>query len=126
MKNQPEIQPQDLENITRRFVSRHQAIPPTPRDTLAVLRQAAEARKDSPGQGWIHLLTRGLIAVAVCAALALGIWSLELREKGAVAQADQSEADLGLDLADWDLEFDAIYKDLDLTIANMNVEEASL
>jgi len=111
----PDIHPDDeaLLKATRGFASRRLDIPPTPRDTLAVLRQAAEQQRAAANPaGW----TWWRWAVAACVALVLLVlagrgWMPDERPTNNLAAA-VVDADPGLDLADWDLEVDALMNDL--------------
>jgi len=103
----------DLEPMARQFASRHLDIPPTPRDTMALLQQAAEKQKDRPGNFHpVRLFIRSAIAIAACIALILAIGRFHPGKNTLASATATDTPDLGLDLADWDMEFDAIYADL--------------
>lgn len=117
------------ERRTRGITSRRMDIPPTPRDTLAVLRQAAEVERDRPVISWLPAgVTRAVMSVAVALLVFAGIWWLSgpapqsgtpLAEETAVFIADP-----GLDLADWDLEFEAVWEEIDQTLTALETEDA--
>lgn len=125
----PDIHPDDetVLNATRGFASRRLDIPPTPRDTLAVLRQAAEQQRAAARPG-------GLIwwrwAAATCSVLVLLLLAGRVWMPGEHVTKDLHVAavdvDLGLDLVDWDLEVDALMIDLQTSLDAFTSVDAQL
>jgi len=117
----------DLEKAAWRFASRRMDIPPTPRDTMAVLRAAAEQQRSSSTAPVTPPLIHGLLALAACAVLLVAVWFYDRETPTApIASTAMTNPDLGLDLADWDLEFDAIYADLSESLETVEGEGNTL
>lgn len=110
---------ENLLQATRGLASRHTEVPPTPRDTIAVLRQAAEQQREQSATGlFAPFLRRFSVMAALLIIAAAGWWALrpDLSPTAPATTADAElppASDLGLDLADWDLEFEAILSELD-------------
>ncbi|HMO05241.1 MAG TPA: hypothetical protein PKC67_12310 [Kiritimatiellia bacterium] len=106
---------EDLLHTTRHAASRHLDVPPTPRDTLAVLRQAAEATaNDAPMASWFPWL-RGAIAALAVITLALGfdlLRSPPATTPVAIVQSAPAAIDPGIDLAEWNVELESLFDDV--------------
>jgi len=117
-----------LLNATRQVVARRTAIPPTPRDTLAVLRAAAEVRQEERSASfwpaWLRPQAAMTLAAAALAAAVL-FWPGGPAPEVPIATA-ALPSELGLDLADWDVEFDALFSRLDQTLAALVTDDAEL
>ena len=117
----------DAERFNRPVVSRHLDIPPTPRDTLAVLRQAAELQQaKAAAPTWLAGFLRGAAALAAIALIAGA--TLYLRQTDAPVavsvavdqDSDLEDADLGVDVAAWDVEFAALLDDVDASLESFD------
>jgi hypothetical protein len=120
---------EELERRARGMTSRRTAIPPTPRDTLAVLRQAAEAQREEPAVHWLPAaLTRAVVGIATALLLFAGArWILSPAHQPEATQVTGGAGiiiDPGLDLADWELEFEAVWEEIDQTLTALETQEA--
>ncbi|HMO49749.1 MAG TPA: hypothetical protein PKE26_02385 [Kiritimatiellia bacterium] len=110
---------EQLVNDTRRALSRRMDIPPTPRDTLAVLRQAAEQRRQTTAAtGWWRAIALRPLWVAACV-LFIGLagwWSWLEPSRDATSVMTPEAIDPGFDLADWTLEFAALHDEIEQSI----------
>lgn len=118
---------EQLERRTRGLTSRRMDIPPTPRDTLAVLRQAAAAERERPAASWIFSgLARAVMGLAALLLLFAGFqwWAAPSGPEGTPLAQETAETviDPGLDLVDWDLEFEAAWDEVDETLAALEAE----
>lgn len=105
-------------DLPRHLASQHLVIPPTPRDTMAVLREAASRPgKDARSRG-MSLMPWWRWAGAVVLMIIAGWWRWpDAEQTTARAPANPAEIiysadDLGLDVADWDLEFEALWEEV--------------
>lgn len=116
MKTKPELNDEQLIEVTRGLVSRHTAIPPTPRDTLAVLRQAAEQQRETHTSTFNLFAFRWAPGLALLALAATLSWWWHAPKSSPQTANTTTELilpdDLGLDLADWELEFTALWDDV--------------
>jgi len=117
-----------LERSTRGISSRRMEIPPTPRDTLAVLRQAAETQCERRAASGLSAgLIRALLGVTAAIAFIAGAWSIlsPTHDPAAIPAVLSMEifTDPGMDLADWELEFEAIREEVDLTLTALETQE---
>lgn len=117
---------EDLLRATRHAASRHLDVPPTPRDTLAVLRQAAEATA-VPTPGW-PLWLRGAIAVLAVITLALGFDLLRSPAPTPVAVVESAPAaiDPGIDLAEWNVELETLFDDVTTSLDQLATDASDL
>ncbi len=117
---------EDLLRATRHAASRHLDVPPTPRDTLAVLRQAAEANATAQ-PGWAHWLRWSVAALAL-AALALGIDLLRTPAPTSMSVVESAPApiDPGIDLAEWNVELDTLFDDVTTTLDQLASDASDL
>lgn len=81
----------ELINATRGIISRHSDIPPTPRDTMAVLRQAAEAQQatGSVSPAWRRWAAALAMVVII---LAVGWWLRPVQPTASASVDDAFEA----------------------------------
>ena len=109
----------------RGISSRHLDIPPTPRDTMAVLRQAAEQQRElEAGISWWARIRP--MAYAACAlAVMVGLGVMQLRPTAPdLVENNAYVTDIGLDLVDWDLEIDSLMGEINQSIASLSVHDA--
>jgi hypothetical protein len=129
MKPHPSAETDPLANRARRLASRHQTIPPTPRDTLAVLMQEAERVRDQRRTATTWWLT-GKIAIPLAAAALLIAAVTIFRPPADPAHplTDQTTPatatpDLGLDTTVWDMEVASLLDALDDTLLSVAAED---
>jgi hypothetical protein len=117
---------EDLLRATRHAASRHLDVPPTPRDTLAVLRQAAEAGT-APQTGWSLWLRCSVAAIAL-AIIALGIDLVRspMPNPSAVVESTPATIDPGIDLVEWNVELDTLFDDVTSTLDQLASDESDL
>lgn len=120
MKPSHPVSDETLLEATRGLASRHTAIPPTPRDTMAVLRQAAGEQRHAPARFFLAPRMRWAAGVATLAILlTLGWW---LRPAG-----DQHPETASIAIAsEPDDEFEAFWGEINETLALLDDEEAWL
>jgi len=102
----------------RMVTSRHMDIPPTPRDTMAVLKM--EAEKLNEKRPAFSLFYRNVFAMAaVFLMLATGWLLLNSHDRAPQnsAAASTTVPDAGLDVADWDLEIESLLTEVNSSIA---------
>jgi len=117
-------QDQLLLNKTGNIVSRHQQIPPTPRDTMAVLMQAAEQQREVRSQGiFSPIFARWAVGLATIILLAFtGLHFLAPSSQQQLTAASEVEIsiDAGIDVAAWDLEIDTLMSEFDNSLASLS------
>ncbi len=111
---------------TKNILSRRQQIPPTPRDTMAVLMQAADQQLQSTSIFAPHLF-RWVTGAAAILLIAVSAWysfrpSLQKPEKVATFNSEVV-VDAGIDLADWDMEFESLLSEFDDSLTNLAGDE---
>ncbi|HMP89321.1 MAG TPA: hypothetical protein PJ991_03920 [Kiritimatiellia bacterium] len=114
----------ELDQLADKFLrtaSRNMDIPPTPRDTLAVLRQAAEKSREASNTNWF-VFGRWIATAAIILAIASGILFLQSpRQNMADSENIISGAmDIGIDLAEWDMEIESLMVEINDSIASMS------
>ena len=123
-------QDQKLVQQTKNILSRRMDIPSTPRDIHAVLMQAAEQQKQSASSSiFSSLFLRYAAGLAVIALLSFaGLWSMKSVPVESVTATSVSEAplDTGLDLAEWDLEVETLFNDVDSSLTTLAEDDTSL
>jgi hypothetical protein len=124
MKPHPSAEIDPLANRARRLASRHQAIPPTPRDTLAVLMQEAERVRDQhrAATPW-WLAWKIAIPLATAALLIAAFTVFRPPADPAPRLADHATPDLGLDTTAWDMEVTSLLEALDDTFLSVAIED---
>lgn len=109
---------------TKNFVSRHQDIPPTPRDTMAVLMQAAEQQKQEKSASiFAPYFMRWATGIAAVLLLTVaGWWTLMPSSQQNVASinVEAISVDAGIDVAEWDLEIDTLMSEFDTSLASLS------
>jgi hypothetical protein len=117
-------QDQLLLKKTGNIVSRRQHIPSTPRDTMAVLMQAAEQRHEVRAQGiFSPLFARWAVSLATVALLAFtGMYFFSLSSQQQLKTVSEVEisVDAGIDVAEWDLEIDTLMNEFDHSLASLS------
>lgn len=120
--NNHSLSDQDLALLerTRRTASRHLDVPPTPRDTLAVLRQAAEQQNEKPARSfawWARPAFAALLLGAVLAGILVRQTARQDTASAVAEAASESEPlDPGIDLAAWNVEIDALMSEVDASL----------
>lgn len=127
MNTRPPINDERLLNATRGLASRHVEIPPVPRDTLAVLRQAAEQQREASAHPWLAPWWRWAAGVTVILALVATGWWLhpgapELAQAPATDDVMESIASAN----DTDADFEAFWSEINETLVYLEDDEAWL
>ncbi len=130
--NETPLSKKEIELIdrSRHLASRHLDIPPTPRDTLAVLRQAAEKQQEEPTGSfawWARLAFAGMFIAAVLT----GVQYVRHVPDGATVVAiavedDPDSYDPGIDLASWNVEIESLMTEIDNALDQLDNDESEL
>lgn len=115
---------EELVDATHNIVSRHQDIPPTPRDTMAVIMQAAEREREKPA--WKFPIVRWVsAAAAILLIVGIGYFQYAGGNDGALVVTTESSQldDLGFDVVAWDMEIESLLDDLDESFAALSYDD---
>jgi hypothetical protein len=120
--------PDESFDVPRHFASRHQAIPPTPRDTLAVLRQAAERQAETSAPPFRSLFARWAFGAIGFALLMLSGWMIVNLPDKAPIVADAGieilhDPDPGLDITEWDASIASLIQEVNETIVTLGLDD---
>ena len=116
----------DLLAKTRHAASRYLDIAPTPRDTLAVLRQAAEA-ETTPASAF-PFWAKWAFALLVAGIVLIGFQSQRPSDAPATAAVteDSLSLDPGIDVAAWNVEIESLMMEIDTSLENLADENSDL
>jgi hypothetical protein len=116
----------DLLAKTRHAASRHLDIAPTPRDTLAVLRQAAEA-ETAPTHAF-PLWAKWAFALLVAGIVLIGFQSQRTTDAPTTATVteDSLSLDPGIDVAAWNVEIESLMAEMDASLDHLLDEDSDL
>jgi hypothetical protein len=108
MNNQNHINDDQLIEATRGITSRHENIPPTPRDTMAVLRQSWAQPASAP----VYFLSGWRFAFALAALLIIGatLWWIKPGPSPVIATND--------------VEFELFWEEVNETLAWLDEDDA--
>lgn len=117
----------DLLAKTRHAVSRHLDIPSTPRDTLAVLRQAAELQT-TPALAF-PFWAKWSFAALVAGAVLLGAQHMRTPSPRVATHTEPAQTpaiDPGIDLAVWNVELETLMTEIDASLDDLLHEDSDL
>jgi len=120
---------QDTELLTktRHAASRHLDISSTPRDTLAVLRQAAE-QQTTPALSF-PFWAKWAFAALVAGAVLLGAQQMRTPSTPSVTITEAAlppALDPGIDVAVWNVEIESLMSEVDASLDNLLNEDSEL
>lgn len=130
MSTKRTISDDELIAATRHAVSRHQDITSTPRDTMAVLMQEAANAAETNSPIWSLFSLRWTAAVAAVLVIAVCSWFMlrvSPENAGHTFVAEQSAdlpTDIGIDIAAWDMEIDALFDELDTSVISLVTDQS--
>ena len=106
MNNQNPINDDQLIEATRGFTSRHENVPPTPRDTIAVLRQSLDQHTSAPAR----LLSGWRFAFAALLIIGTTLWWIKPGQSTVAATNDA--------------EFELFWEEVNETLAWLDEDDA--